>query len=135
MQQSKARLPSKGLSWASLGRHEHAPLPTGTDQAPHCFLTHGHTSGSKLQVLDPRSSHRQVLSGYTRCPRPDTRMTASLGSSSPVLCSSTQPHLPHRTFPDPLGPAARTTYITGVGTSYTTASLVQNKMQGPLFKF
>lgn len=29
MQQSKARLPSKGLSWASLGRHEHAPLPTG----------------------------------------------------------------------------------------------------------
>ena len=60
VQQSKARPPSKGLSWASLGRHEHAPLPTGRPgltQAPppepHCFLTHGHTSGSKHQVLDP----------------------------------------------------------------------------------
>uniref|UniRef100_A0A8C2P6Q1 C-X-C motif chemokine 14 n=1 Tax=Capra hircus TaxID=9925 RepID=A0A8C2P6Q1_CAPHI len=79
---------------------------------------------------------RQVLSRYAVLPRPDTRTTTSSESSSPaLLLISTQPHLPHGAFPDHLGPAARTSYTTGVGTSYTAASLVQSKMQGPLFKF
>ena len=73
MWQSKARLPSKRFSWASLGRCEHAPLPTGRPgplQAPppepHCFLTHGHISGAKHQVPDsalfPQAGPEQVRS-------------------------------------------------------------------------